>query len=212
MLVFQRLDFETEAEGAAREALGARAALRASGVPAGLRAAYGLALLELTAQRDQTAVSAAEVRGQLARVANGGEAAAREVLQGLEQERELARRELAELAKARAAVRLEAQWLAQRAARGHGAGTAEERAEAALELAGANLESTRRLGEEQLEVVFAFSSTRFITVVNAHTLQVLDAGICLGHPPSDKLLTLDSLPAVIQEAIDTEALVILRHP
>jgi hypothetical protein len=53
---------------------------------------------------------------------------------------------------------------------------------------------------------------RFISVADEHTLQVLDAGICLGHPPSDKLVTLDSLPSVIKEAIETGALVILRYP
>ena len=74
------------------------------------------------------------------------------------------------------------------------------------------MESARRVNVTQLEVVFRFQDQRFISLVDANTMQVIDSGICLGHPPRDELLTLDSLPAVIQEAIDTGALVILRWP
>ena len=64
---------------------------------------------------------------------------------------------------------------------------------------------------DQLEVIFTFMNERFISLVDAATLQVIDSGICLGHPPADEELTLESLPSVIREAIDTDALVILRH-
>ena len=66
--------------------------------------------------------------------------------------------------------------------------------------------------DDQLEVVFGFMGERFISLVDEDTLQVLDSGICLGHPPADKMITLDSLPAVIKEAIETDRLVILRAP
>ena len=66
------------------------------------------------------------------------------------------------------------------------------------------------LGEQRLEVLFRFMDERFIALIDPGTLQVLDSGICLGHPASDKLLTLESLPSVIKEAIDTDSLVILR--
>lgn len=85
------------------------------------------------------------------------------------------------------------------------------RAELALEAAGARMRSARMLGNGNLEVIFTFMDERFISVVNMATLQVVDSGICLGHPPSDNLVTLESLPSVIKEAIDTDRLVILRH-
>ena len=90
--------------------------------------------------------------------------------------------------------------------------TAEERVWAALEKAGATFESSRHVRNTQLEVVFAFMGERFICLVDEDTLQVLDSGICLGHPPADRELTIDSLPAVIKEAIETDRLVILRAP
>jgi hypothetical protein len=52
---------------------------------------------------------------------------------------------------------------------------------------------------------------RFSAIVDAATLQVIDSGICLGHPPRDDLITLESLPSVIKEAVDTHQLVMLRH-
>ena len=65
----------------------------------------------------------------------------------------------------------------------------------------------------QLEVRYRFMDERFVTVCDAITLQVYDAGVCLGHGAErgDRLLTLDSLPSVIREAIDTEVLVITRR-
>lgn len=82
----------------------------------------------------------------------------------------------------------------------------------ALEKAGAQFESCRHLGRNQLEVIFGFMDERFISIVDATTLQVIDSGICLGHPPRDDLVTLDSLCGVIREAIETGRLVILRAP
>ena len=50
---------------------------------------------------------------------------------------------------------------------------------------------------------------RFISVVQSISLQVIDSGVCLAG--EDELVTLDSLPGVIREAIDTDRLVITRH-
>ena len=72
------------------------------------------------------------------------------------------------------------------------------RAELALEAAGARMRTARALGDGNLEVIFTFMDERFISVVNMHTLQVIDSGICLGHPPRDDLVTLESLPSVIK--------------
>jgi plasmid stabilization system protein ParE len=83
------------------------------------------------------------------------------------------------------------------------------RVERALEAAGARLLDTRRLGSERLEVTFGFMGERFISIVDASTLQVVDAGICLAG--ADREVTLESLPSVIREAIEDDVLVITRH-
>jgi hypothetical protein len=85
----------------------------------------------------------------------------------------------------------------------------EDRVFRALDAAGASLLGQRDLGNGSLEVTFTFSGERFISVVDARTLQVYDAGICLSG--EDRLVNLDSLPSVIREAIETSRLVITRH-
>lgn len=225
-LLFEGLEFETEAEGAVREALPeGRSLAEVKGVPAPLRAAYGYALIEQAARRAGVPVAAAEVRAHVGKAAEGGGAAADAVVRALIAEREETEREMRELrariaaaqllADAQAArdeqVRLRQQRLEQaRFARGPGA--VDERVWAALEKAGARLESSRHVRGDQVEVVFSFMGERFISIVEEDTLQVIDSGICLGHPPRDDLITLESLPAVIKEAIDTDRLVILRAP
>ena len=79
----------------------------------------------------------------------------------------------------------------------------------ALDSAGAMLLGQRDLGNGSLEVTFSFWGERFISIVDSHTLQVYDAGICLSG--EDRLVTLESLPSVIREAIETSRLVITRH-
>nr|WP_242588956.1 hypothetical protein [Corallococcus macrosporus] len=81
--------------------------------------------------------------------------------------------------------------------------------ERALDKAGARLLGHRRLGDGLLEVVYAFMGERFVTVVEAATLRVRDAGVCLAG--ADTQVTLESLPSVLREAIETDALVITRH-
>jgi hypothetical protein len=228
-LLFEGLEFETEVEAQVREALALERPLQGiKGVPAPLRAAFALAVLEAASRRTGVPVSPAEVRAHLSRIADGGVPAALEVLRALTAERALALRELEALERRRRELLLREELRAERelrrtrhervaaelhAARGRrGGDDGPASAELALEQAGARLESARRLNGNQLEVVFRFMDQRFISLVDATTLQVIDSGICLGHPPSDALLTLDSLPAVIKEAIDTDALVILRWP
>ena len=86
---------------------------------------------------------------------------------------------------------------------------APERAESALDGAHARMLAARRLGGGQLEVTFDFMGERFISVVDALSLQIIDSGVCLAG--EDDLVTLDSLPGVIREAIDTDRLVITRR-
>lgn len=216
-LLFEGLEFETEAEGAVREALATGAPLTAlKGIPAPLRAAYAFALGEQSARQLAIPATASELRPHLAKLADGGAVAAEAVLRSLVAERALAERELKELRDRVAAAQLRTELEALREARARDRqrrrDTFEERAWEALEKAGADFESSRQLDGQQGEVVFRYLGERFICVVDADTLQVFDSGICLGHPPADRLITLDSLPSVIKEAIDTDALVILRQP
>lgn len=215
-LVFEALEFDSDAEEGARRALeDGRGLLEVKGVPATLRAAFGYALVEAAGRRLRIPAAPAELRGQILAVAQEGPARAEGALRALEVEREQARRELAELQRRRQQERAQAEVRAERERRAAMARVSREqadvRAEAALRSAGATLHEARRRANDQLEVVFSFMGERFVSVVDAATLQVIDSGICLGHPPRDELITLESLPSVIKEAIDTDALVILRH-
>ncbi len=67
----------------------------------------------------------------------------------------------------------------------------------------------RRTGQDMVEVTFEFMDERFISLVDARTLNVYDSGICLSG--ADQQLTLESLPSAIREAIDTGQLHITRH-
>ncbi len=216
-LLFGELEFESEIEGRVREALVEGKSLQGmKGVPAPLRAAFAYAVVEAASRRTGLRFAFGEVRGKVAAISEGGPAEAEGVLRGLEAERALARREMAELHARHAAAIARIEVQREREARIANARAQGEqsidRAQAALEKAGARLEDARELGHGQLEVIFRFMNHRFISVVELGTLQVIDSGICLGHPPSDKLVTLESLPSVIKEAIDTHALVILRFP
>ena len=222
-LLFETLDFESEAEEAVRRALEEDASLaQVKSVPATLRAAFAYAVLEAASRRLGIPAVAAELRPHVAQVAELGRPEAERVLQALAAERVLAQREMMELNRRRQVVELaqravEAQQqrpAVPQARQGRGRGRNEDaiaRAELALEAAGARMRSARVLGNGNLEVIFTFMDERFISVVSAATLQVVDSGICLGHPPADELVTLESLPSVIKEAIDTGRLVILRH-
>jgi hypothetical protein len=228
-LLFDMLDFESEAEEAARRALEEDTSLAdVKGVPATLRSAFSYAVLAAVSRRLAIPAAPRELQPHLGAVAEKGRAEAERALRALFAERILAAREMEELnrrrqleARAQQAVAAQAA-MAPAPAHGPGAprrgrhGQAREedaiaRAELALEAAGARMRSARVLGNRNLEVIFTFMEERFISVVNLDTLQVLDSGICLGHPPADELVTLESLPSVIKEAIDTGRLVILRH-
>ena len=67
----------------------------------------------------------------------------------------------------------------------------------------------QQIGGGQREVVYTFLGQRFATIVDERTLQVRDAGICLDG--ADRELTLESLPGVIREAVDTGELFITRR-
>ncbi|KFE60577.1 hypothetical protein [Hyalangium minutum] len=220
-LLFESLEFESEAEESVRRALEDDMNLaQVKAVPATLRAAFAYSVMEAAARRLGIPAAAAELRPHVAQVAEFGRPEAERALRALAAERALAQREMMELNRRRQVVEMaqravEAQQLAVPEARqGRGRVRQEDaiaRAELALEAAGARMRTARALGDGNLEVIFTFKDERFISVVNMRTLQVIDSGICLGHPPRDDLVTLESLPSVIKEAIDTDRLVILRH-
>jgi hypothetical protein len=228
-LVFESVDFEGDAEEAARRAFEEERTLSDhKGVPATLRAAFGFAVLMRVADARGVAVSPVEARDQLLDLSERGPAAASAFLDALEDQRRFdaarreawARRDASRAPRGgavegphdvvRSASRLRDE-LSSRAGRRRRAAseTPEERAERALFAAGAHLTDVRRLGGGQLEVRYSFLGERFISVADADTLQVYDAGVCLDG--SDREVTLESLPSVIREAIETGQLVITRR-
>ena len=197
--LFDTIDFEDEAEEAARRALEAQAALRGiKGVSASLRAAFGFLLTFQRGTEKSVPVSPLEIRNEVLAIAEGGLAVVDQLLERLQQRRlqhALQRRHL-RMTQGGSLTRLAAQAPA-------------ERVSGVLEAAGARALACRRTSDTQLEVTFYFAGERFISVVDASTLQVHDAGICLDGADSE--LTLDSLPAAIREAIDTHQLHITRR-
>jgi hypothetical protein len=215
-LLFESLDFDGEPEEQARLRLEQRAPLGdLKGVAATLRTAYGIALALAVGRRLGTPIAVREAASHAMQLAGGGEPAARELFarierdRAVEQERAWARaltvgRPLARVRGPRGASRNVVPTL----------DNATERAEAALDGADARMLATRRLGGasprgNHLEVAFQFMGERFLSVVDAISLQVIDSGVCLAG--EDDLVTLDSLPGVIREAIDTDRLVITRR-
>ncbi|QRN95147.1 hypothetical protein JRI60_39645 [Archangium violaceum] len=219
-LVFEELEFEGEAEGTTRLVLEeGRTLAEVKAVPASLRAAFGYAVLESASHALGIRFSPVEVRGQVLTVAEGGPPAAEACLRRLAAGREAQVRVMEARLRAledqrrreEEALRLRAELSRLRSHPRHLERQAQgmSRVERSLESAGARLLSTRRLGNERLEVTFGFMGERFISIVEADTLQVVDAGICLAG--SDRQVTLESLPSVIREAIEDDVLVITRH-
>jgi len=209
--VFESLDFDGEVEEAARLRLERLEPLGdMKGVPASLRLAYGVALALAVAERMTIPLSVREAAAAGPRVAEGGEAIARELVTAL------AARRAEEVDRARIAAivagRRPREPVTAYPARPRDNPTldnAHVRAEIALDGACARMLSSRHLGHGNLEVAFEFMGERFISVVDAITLQVYDSGVCLAG--ADELVTLDSLPGVIREAIDDDLLVITRR-
>jgi len=90
-------------------------------------------------------------------------------------------------------------------------------ARAALAVSGAELLDSRpyRGHPNEMVVQYRFMRQRFECVVEKNTLRVTEAGICLDDhhtgEKGDTLFTLESLPAVVKEAIDTDQLVFRRN-
>lgn len=89
-------------------------------------------------------------------------------------------------------------------------------AKAALELSGSELLDVKGCGDPNARVVrYRFRHQRFECVVDAASLRVIEAGICLSDHDTgergDDLFTLESLPSVVAQAMDEGLLVVLRH-
>jgi hypothetical protein len=212
-LLYESLDFDSEIEETARLRLEQGAPLGdLKGVPATLRTAYGIALALSVSRRVGTPIAVREAAGHAVHIADLGEVAARELLISIDRERIVAQERA--WARALEAGRPRVEIRGRHGARGRtvvaSVENAAERAESALDGANARMLAARRLGaERQLEVAFEFMGERFISVVDAISLQVIDSGVCLAG--EDDLVTLDSLPGVIREAIDGGLLVITRR-
>lgn len=197
-LVFDSLVFESDAEEQARRAFEDGATLDGMpGIPSSLRAAFGFAVLRRQAAVRDTYVVAAETTADLGRVADRGTAFANEVVDRIVHERAV-RRALAQVHQPN-----------PRRRRGTADGDPVERAAEALAGAGAALLAARRLDNDTLEVRYRFLGERWESIVDADTLQVYDAGICLDG--ADRELTLESLPAVIREAHATGLVHVTRY-
>ena len=195
-LLLDSIDFEDEAEEVARRALEeGRGIGDVRGIPPSLRAAFGFAVADAVGRELDIPITPREAGGRVQEIAEGGREAAAGLLRALAEERRRHDTE-ARAREIRARVR-------QRR------GDPVELADAALDAARARMLSCRRLGGGNLEVRFQLDGERFVTIINGHTLQVLDAGICLSG--ADRELTLDSLPSVIREAMETDRLNITRR-
>jgi hypothetical protein len=195
LLLWDQLEWEGEVEEAARCALEDRVGLAAmKGVAAALRAAFGFATTQLASRALDIAAEPGEVRRWIGEIADQGYPRAEVALRALAQERAVRAPRAAPVVRPAPRARpidLEAE------------------VEDALRAVGARFLNVRRVGGGVVEVRWMFQGQRLITLVTEPGLRVLDAGVCLSG--SDDLVTLDSLPGVIREAIDTGALVITRH-
>jgi len=206
--LFDTLDFEDDAELAAREALEQRRALGAvKGVVPSLRAAFGYALGLATAEQLKIPMSIRELAPIVVEIAEGGPAVVQQLFDDLVEQR---RQEEARIAQR--ALEIE---LANRAGKARvvpRAHNPREQCDDALSDARARMIGFRTLARgAQCEVTYTVDGERIITIVEPQTLRVIDPGVCLGHAGEHRTLTLDAMPSVIREAIETGRLNILRR-
>lgn len=209
-LLFDTIEFEDDAEVAARLALEQRTAIGdVRGVTPSLRAAFGYSLGVTIARELDIEVSLREITGRAVAIADGGAAVARQLFQSLveerEREREEARRRAEEIV-----VELRSRHAAARAVALKRADDPVRRADEALEGARARMLTCRRINRNtQLDVTYEVDGARIMSIVDIDTLQVIDPGICLSG--AHRILTLDAMPSVVREAIEVDHLNITRR-
>lgn len=202
-LVWQSTPFESEVEWAVRAALeDGRLLEGVKGAPASLRTAFALEILEKASRATGVPCSPGEVRLRIPEVLLRGQPAGELALRHLAQERARAR-----------PVRIGAPPAVPRYS--PPVDELELRAEESLAKSGARLLTVRKVRDGVAEVRWTFRGERFETTVEPVTMHVLDAGVCLSDHRTgergDGMLTLDSLPGVITEAIDGDLLHITRR-
>ena len=207
-LVFDALEFEDDAELGARHALEELRPLgELRGVAPSLRVAFGIALGEAVARELGAPASVRELAPRAVAFADRGRDAVREWLAELAAERQRAEADARRRAEA---IRREAAASTARARARHGDPV--QRADDALDGAGARMVSCRRLERgARLDVGYEVDGTRVMSIVDAATLQVIDPGVCLGHGNEYRALTLDAMPSVVREAIETGRLNLTRR-
>ncbi len=209
-VLFDTTDFEDDAELEARRALAEGRALGdTKGVVPSLRTAFAIAVGLDVARQLNIGISPRELTGHVIAIAKDGREAVAQMFATIIEQR---RRE-AEEAQRRIE---EAQHRERLATATRGARVisrerdAVRRADDALDQAGARMLTARRLSNgEQLDVTYEVDGTRIISLVDAHTLQVIDPGVCLSG--EHRVLTLDAMPSVIREAIEEDHLNITRR-
>lgn len=209
-LVFDAVEFEDEAELAARRALDERRALGdLRDVVPSLRAAFGYALGIAIAREMKLDIAMRELTPRVVAIADGGP----EVVRGMFAELLAQRRREAEETERRlheAEQRRRLETAAGTARVKSRARDPRVRADDVLDNAGARMLSCRSIDRgARLDVTWELDGTRIISLVEADTLQVLDPGICLAG--AHRVLTLDAMPSVVREAIEQEHLNITRR-
>jgi hypothetical protein len=196
-LLFDTIEFEDDAELAARDALEHQRPLGSvRGATPSLRAAFGYALGRV-GSRD-IPLSMRELTPHVLAIAE----------QGLESVRAIAARLTDERRHATATQRLR-EALASLVVRDRAADPM-QRADDVLEAAGARMLSARRIGGgAQLDVTYEIDGERIMSIVDIDTFQVIDPGVCLAG--EHRVLTLDAMPSVVREAIAEDHLNITRH-
>lgn len=209
-VLFDTTDFEDDAELAARSALAERRALGdTKGVVPSLRTAFAIAVGLDVARELDIGVTPRELVGHVMTIANHGREAVRTMFaQLLEQRRREAEEAQRRIEEAQQRERLATATRGARVVRRERDPV--RRADDALEQAGARMLNARRLANgDQLDVTYEVDGTRIISLVEAHTLQVIDPGVCLSG--EHRVLTLDAMPSVVREAIDEDHLNITRR-
>jgi len=206
-LLFDGVEFEDDAEDAARRALeDGNAIADVKGVTPALRAAFGFALLATAGRAVVVPISPREAAPYVVEVANGGRDAANRVIHAIREQRVEWAALLAEEQREQRNISVARGARLRNVRRATDIGDICDRA---LDAAGARMLRWRRSGQNMVEVTFEFMDERFISLIDVETLHVYDSGICLSG--ADEELTLESLPSAIKEAIETGQLHITRH-
>jgi hypothetical protein len=209
-VLFDSIEFEDDAELAARAALEERRALGdTKGVVPSLRAAFAYAVGMSVAAELNIGISPRELRHDIIAIADRGRDAVTAMFHQLLEQR---RREAEETQR-----RIEEAAHRERLAdTTRGARTIDRhrdpvrRADEVLERAGARMMSARRLaGNSQLDVIYEVDGNRIMSIIDIDSFQVVDPGVCLAG--AHRVLTLDAMPSVVREAIEEDHLNITRR-